>query len=447
VQLTLPEPALRELPSGLTLVTLRDETSNLVTVRWRSRLALEDSVPMGLPRLLASLLTEGTRAHPGQSFVAAVEALGTTLESDADGDALELALTVLPEDLPAALALLAEAVTSPQWEPSTFRRVAAETFAQRDAELQDPAVLAQEILVRQLGGPVLGAPPGGTHASLTAITLARVRQVHRAALVARRSALIVVGRFEDSTLTTAVETRFAELPRGVRLTESPLPEPPAAPGLALVARPGAVQAALTFGRRLPNRQEPRYAQRELLIGIAGGLFTSRLNTSLREEHAWTYGVFARQSPSRRWNALVGAASVETAHAVEAWQETQRVLRDLSTVAPPSTEELRRAQADLRGRLGAALGDVERLSERVARVYSEGLPPGWFGTLLTQAEQTPLPALLELGPELSPENLSAVMVGDATVLEPVLAQRGVPYRLISDPFGQSPPASAASPSPH
>src|SRR4029077_3936813 len=62
------------------------------------------------------------------------------------------------------------------------------------------------------------------------------------------------------------------------------------PAVMVVDRPGASQAALVVGLPTPERSSPPTEALMVANVILGGMFTSRLNMSLRETKGWTYGV-------------------------------------------------------------------------------------------------------------------------------------------------------------
>src|SRR6185295_18348894 len=95
----------------------------------------------------------------------------------------------------------------------------------------------------------------------------------------------------------------------LRAEVKPLPAPAAAPKLTqtrllLVDRPDAVQTALFVAQPFPERKAPGYEAREVLNRALGGLFTSRINHNLREQHAYTYGARSQAIAARNFGAFV-----------------------------------------------------------------------------------------------------------------------------------------------
>jgi zinc protease len=56
-----------------------------------------------------------------------------------------------------------------------------------------------------------------------------------------------------------------------------------------VDRPNAQQTTLLFCSLGPERSTPEYPQIEVMNAVLGGLFSSRINMNLREQHGFTYG--------------------------------------------------------------------------------------------------------------------------------------------------------------
>src|SRR4029078_12387766 len=71
---------------------------------------------------------------------------------------------------------------------------------------------------------------------------------------------------------------------------APPPAPPPAPRtFYLVDKPGAAQSVIRIGHVGVTRDSPDFYAVRVMNTMLGGSFTSPLNQSLRETHAYTYG--------------------------------------------------------------------------------------------------------------------------------------------------------------
>jgi zinc protease len=170
-----------------------------------------------------------------------------------------------------------------------------------------------------------------------------------------------------------------------------------------------------------------------LTTLFGGLFTSRLNMNLREEHAYTYGAHAQNLATEHWGALYIASSVRTDVTADALKEALkelRLLKDPKLGKPLKAEELARARADLVQSVGARLEYGARIGSTLADLWLHGLPLDYYQkypSLL--GAQTP-DSLTEVAASLDIDHLVVVVVGDRAVIEAPLKALG--YQVVIAP---------------
>lgn len=389
----------------------------------------------GLAALTARMLTEGTRKHPGLKLAEEVERLGTTLDADAGRDTTTLSLSALTQDLDRAVEILAEVVQEPAFLQADFERVQSEWLDGLRAERQSPDRLASLTALGALLGKPHGSPVSGTLSDVQKLSVKNLRDFHHKAYKAADAALIVVGDTRLDRVHKVAERAFKKLARGQSHLEQPfnLGSPPPAKQVLLVDRPGAVQSAIVAVQPLPRRSEPGYETRELLTTLLGGLFTSRLNLNLREEHAYTYGAHAQNVATKHWGALYVATSVRsdvTAQAlVQALKELSHT-RDPKLGKPISQEELDRARADLVQSLGARLEHGARIAGTLSEMWSQGLAADYYRRYpaLLAAETTD--SVTRAASILNEERLTIVIVGDRSVVEAPLRKLG--FQVVAAP---------------
>lgn len=424
-----PTPKITQLDNGLTVYWVRRPTRVVqLSLVVRHGASSNPRGKSGLAGLTARMLTEGTRRKPASTLAEAVESLGTTLGAEATRDESSIGMTVLPGDVPRALALLAEVATEPAFSPREFERVRAEWLDSARAERQNPQRLAVLAAMRALHGPVRGAPVNGGIPDVERLTVADLVAFHREAYAADQAALIVVGEVDEAAVSAEVARLFKALrPKSaLKPPEEPAPPLPDRTRVLVVDRPSAVQSALVAVQVFPKRSEPGHEAREILGRALGGLFTSRLNTNLREKHAYTYGAFAQPAAARGFGTLVVSTSVRTDVTAPALDETIRELRqirDPSIGAPLSPEELARAKADLVFSLGATLEHPSRVAETTAELFVEALPADYHTRYPQIIAAVSAEAVQQAAHAVTPDRLIVVLVGDRSKIEPELKQRG------------------------
>lgn len=435
-ELHFPQPEQAKLSNGLSLMVVRRAVPVAsLSLVFRHGAAACPPGKSGLAALTARMLTEGTRKHPSLQLAEEIEQLGTTLDEDAGRDSSSLSLSALTADLDRALELLGEVVTEPAFLPADFERVQKEWLDGLRAERQAPERLASLTALGTLLGKPHGSPASGTLVDVQKLTVKDLVDFHRKAYVAGDATLIVVGDVDLATVQKAAERALKKLPnKQSRLEQpfSPSPTPPAK-RILLVDRPGAVQSALALLQALPKRSAPGYEQRELLTTLFGGLFTSRLNLNLREEHAYTYGARAQNIATQHWGALYLATNVRsdvTAAALKEALKELSLLKDPKLGKPIRAEEVARARADLVQSVGARLEYGARIGSSLADLWLHGLPLDYYqrypGLLASETPET----LSLLAASIDVDHLVVVVVGDRATIEAPLKALG--YQVIAAP---------------
>jgi zinc protease len=242
--------------------------------------------------------------------------------------------------------------------------------------------------------------------------------------VAGNLALVVVGDVALADVQPLAKELFGAL-RPAAAAPKVAVHPQALPGAAkvlLVDRPGAVQSALFIAQPFPKRSEPGYEARELLNGLLGGVFTSRLNLNLRETHAFTYGATSLDIATASWGAFAVMTSVRTdvtgAALREAISELKKA-RDPALGHPISEGEIALSRALLEQRLGTSLSHTEEVAERVEELFIHSLPADYLRNYPTVLDSTTAATVTAEARRLDPERAVIVLVGDKSKIAPQL----------------------------
>ena len=430
-ELHYPSPDLYRLDNGLTVVLLQRPAGvtsvSLVIKRFAGLLPPGKS---GLDALTTRMLSEGTSRRTSLELAEAIADLGTTLEYETGRDATRLSLLVLPQDVEPALELLADMAQRPAFDERDFARVRTEWLDGLRAERQNPMRLASLAGLRLALGEQHGGPIQGSLVDVEGLAVRDLVSYHARAFAPQNSALVVVGDVEWPMVRAAASRHFDgwRCATGSEPPVQPLPAAPAQPRIALVDRPDAVQTALFVIQPFPARSASGHEARQVLSGLLGGLFTSRINQNLRERHGYTYGASTRAVATREWGALIVTTAAETKHTAAALWEILSELRQAKTPAlgrPIEVAEVDRAKAGLRGSLAENLLTVDAVASDLAELFEFDLDREYYShygqTLATISAQQ---VQLEASRHLTPEHVVVVAVGDRASVESNLRIEGV-----------------------
>ncbi|MCC7052504.1 MAG: insulinase family protein [Gemmatimonadaceae bacterium] len=433
---TFPAFFSRVLPNGLRVVVAPVTKLPLVTV-----LALVDAGSIadpagqeGIAQLTASLLSEGTGALSGADLTELVESMGSTLDSGADWDSSVVKLTTLSSRLTDALGLLARVLTEPTLSADEFQRLRTERMAELMQLRSEPRALADEALARAIYAPEAryARPDGGTDVSVQALTIEQVRAFYAARYSPHVTTVVVVG-------DVAAEDGFAMVSRVLGDWVGAVPAPYAAPdavqdvprGVHIVRKADAPQTELRVGHVGPPRLTPDYFPLVMCNAILGGLFSSRLNLNLREEHAYTYGAHSGVDWRRGAGPFSMDAAVQsdvTAAAIgEIMTEFDRIRTE-----PVSDSELSLARSYLDGVFPIRFETTRAIASALASLAIFGLPDDYYDTYRANIRAVTADDILRVAQaHLDPSKLQVVAVGDPDAISAPLAALGLGAVTVTD----------------
>jgi predicted Zn-dependent peptidase len=380
----------------------------------------------GVAELTGAALDQGTRSHPSIAFADAVECCGAVLEASVGSSSTQVYLDVPGSHLAAALPLLAEAVAEPELTDADVDREREVRLAQIEQQLANGSMRADHALRGALFRPESRAArmKSGEPDTLRTVTGADVRAFHARHYGPAGGTLVLAGDFAGD-VRGLVEDAFGAWTNPGQVAvrhEVPLASERV---VRLVDRPGSVQADVRFGRFTINRTDPRWADLQLAVYALGGAFLSRLNSVLREEKGYTYGVHASNTPLRAGGTTSASGSFRN----EVVADAVSLLGPLLDVRdkPLTADEIDRARQYLVGVQPLQYATASGVCNGVLTLLGAGLTPHFLDELrAAYARVTPESATAAASELLRPETMSLVVVGDAGALADGL--RGVGYEV-------------------
>jgi zinc protease len=421
-------PAIRKtrLPSGLEVWTIEHGSLPVATMVLlvRAGSAADPVDRPGLASLTGDMLDEGAGDRDALGVHDALARIGAQFDTEVGPDATFLTLTTLSRFRATGLALLADLVRRPRFDDHEFERV-RQLRANRLRQLRDiPSATADRAFATALYGlHPYGHLPIGTAEALTQMTANDVRRLHHRAYRPSRTVLIVVGAASAAQVIDEVAGTFGDWtdPEDAAAVAPDVETPPRpTERLWLIDRPGAAQSELRIGHLGVSRRTPDYHALLVANLVLGGQFVSRLNMNLRERKGYTYG-------ARSWFEFrLGAgpfqisASVQTEVTAEAMQEAIAELSDLRGARPIADVELETARATLTRGYPRNFETSDQMARSVAQLALYELSDDYFATFVPRvAALTRDDVQAAATRNLRPDDLVAVVVGDAARVSPTL----------------------------
>lgn len=325
----------------------------------------------GIAHMAEHMLFQGTTSLDQVALNRRAAELGGEHNADTGHETISLTFEVFNEDVPDALALLADQYYRSEIQEGRFRKERRVVLDEIRGRVDDPVDRLHERAWASFLGGELGRPVWGSPASLRKMTPTDVSNFLRRHFTHDRTILSVVGGVTQATVREAVRREFRHDPgaAGIAL-------PPVVPGTAgrLRVRGDGGQAWLLHLLEVPA--EPRLL---LAVGMALDLVGSDPDSRLFQEVRERLGLGYEVSATLDWGPDWAVATLAASSARGELRRLEKAVLDVCREAAEkgfSDDEIQRVRKKLRYRY-ASLAE-SRLDRALA--YAEG---GLSGFLLPQ----------------------------------------------------------------
>ena len=431
---TAPQPVTRTLPNGLRIVSVHKPGVPAVAMGLMV-LAGANTDPAGSPglaHLTATMLPEGTATRTSRQIADEMEFIGSSLSSNAGRESVLLAAEALTPQWLTALDVMLDVAMNATFPDEELERIRRERLTDLARIADSPPAIAAQAARALLYGPDSrrGHPVTGVTRSVEAMTRASLTGRFSARFRPDNAVLLVAGDVSHEEVTATAEERLA---RWSADGPGPAPAQPEAgyarPGpttIYLADKPGAVQSVIRAGHLTIPRHHEEYHAMNLLNHLFGGQFTSRLNMNLRQEKGYSYGYSSAIDWSLGPSALLAGGGVQAEVTKEAVAETLKEFAGIRGDRPVTEEEFAAARTSTLRALPAHFETVGQALRQLTRLVLFDLPLDYFASLPSAIESVTLDDVRRVARErLDSDHLAVLVVGDAGVVEPGLAELGVP----------------------
>jgi zinc protease len=381
--LHLPVPQEFKLSNGLTVYYNERPGLPLVaaTLVFRSGSGANPINLPGLASFTSRMLQQGTATRSASQIADRAADLGATVGTRATMDASRIGAECLSRNFPGILDLMADMTLHPSFPAAEINRVRSEREAAMVQEKDQPFAVASRVYAAALYGPksTYGYPELGTDESLKSIKREDLLKFWQQNYVPNDAAMVVTGNIKLDDLKALLEKQFGEWKAADSAVPSMGTPERSDAKLILVDRPDAPQTTLVFFAPGPARSTPDYPQIEVMNSDLGGLFSSRINMNLREQHGYTYGAGSFFNYHVQPGAFIVSSDVRTDATAPATTEIFNELKRMrDTLMTP--EELKLAKDSEAQSLPGRFETARETAATFAELYVYKLPLDYFSLL-------------------------------------------------------------------
>ncbi|MEO5612053.1 MAG: pitrilysin family protein [Sphingomicrobium sp.] len=318
----------------------------------------------GIAHLFEHMVFKGAGGRSARAISEAIEDVGGELNACTEREGTSFTASVMPEDVPLAIELIADLVMRPHLSPAELERE-KDVVLQELGEARDTPndIIFDELWSAAFDAQPIGRSILGDEGSIAAIGCGDLEAWRAGQYRGGNLTLVGAGKVEHDALVALAEHWFASLEPG----RPPAPEPARFTGGSRIGRTPSEQAHLTIGLAAPAARAPDYLAARLFADLVGGGMSSRLFQQLREERGLAYSIYSVLHPFADTGLFYAYAATAKRQSADAAQLIEEIIRAAATDA--SQRELDRARTQARAALLMSLETPWGQAAYVARQLS------------------------------------------------------------------------------
>ena len=421
--LQVPTPQVATLPNGLTLMLSERRGLPVVAASlvFKTGGGANPANKPGLANFVAALLDQGTATRSAPQIADEVAQLGANLRTGSTMDATTVAGDSLSKNFPGLLDILADVALHPAFPAPEIERQRASRLAQLVQQRENPSQLANAVMFSVLYGPQhpYGYTDLGTEAAVKAFTRDDLTNFWKQNFVPNNAALAVAGDISMTELQSLAGKVFGAWQRGAPATPAIGAPMTTQAKVIIVDKPGSPQTQLRVAAIGAARSSPDFRPMQVMNMALGGLFSSRINMNLREEHGYTYGAQSQFVFRRSAGPFVMLSGVRTDVTAPAVGEVLKEIKGMAA-EPMAAPELNMAKTSMVNSLPAAFETDADIAATMQNIYVYDLPQDYYVHYAEQVNAVTSDQALAMAKKyLDPGRLVVIAVGDRARIEPEL----------------------------
>ncbi len=331
---TLPSPKVwsTKLANGLNLLGVENNETPLVVFS----LAIDagrdrnSAAKPAVASLTADMLLKGTASKSAAEFEDAVNSLGSRLDISADRFGATISGQSLARNFGATMALVEEMLIEPRWDLNEFDLLKRKQSNQIDLDSANPNAIASREYAK-LSYPsdhVFSYRAYGSKEKLQAINIDDLKNFHHQFYSPANATLRIVGGLDKNAVRSSLDSlrqRWADT-KAPKSTQAQAKEVSSSK-IYFYDIPGAKQSVLLLARPSLNALDPQYPLATAMNFLLGSIYTSRLNTELRVNKGYTYGIRSRFDGDKDRGSFSIFTSVRSNVTLESLQLIKSIVGD------------------------------------------------------------------------------------------------------------------------
>ncbi len=415
IEINFPAIWSHRLNNGLKILGIQDKRLPLVefSIRIQGGMLFDNPNQIGVANLVTDLMMEGTQDKTPEQLQDAIHQLGSNIQIYTSSELIEIHASTLSRNFRATWDLVQEILLRPRWDQKEFERIKRKTI--NDIKMQEakPNIIAGKLFKKLVYGKhILANSTMGEPHMVEGIDLDKIIDFYQSYFKPELSCFHFAGAIEpDEVVDSLKSLEETWLPGQVTLASFEFPDSIPGNSLYFIDIPDAKQTILNIGKLGVKGNDPDLDTLSFLNYKLGGNFNSLLNTQLREERGYTYGVRSRFSRRKNPGMFIIETNVHAPATVDSINLIRETVQNLSKFFTESAVDkirqiIKRGQARSFETLFQKLSTLEKIS-------TYDLPLDYIDQTIKRYDHLDVDSLKEvILKHLQPSSMIYVVAGDA-----------------------------------
>lgn len=375
-----------------------------------------DGEHAGLAAFTTAMLDEGTKSHNADQIAQAFEDVGAQFRSIVELDYSAVTLRSMSDKkfLNPAIANFADVLNHPAFPLADFKRMKQQILTGLQEQEQEPGTIASHAFFEALynGGPY-GKPTYGTPESIRQLSQEDLVKFYQRHFTANNTHIVMVGDLKRTDAEKLAAIIGGSLPHGQQ-TAAVVAEKeyPSKNEVKNIRFPSA-QTHIFIGQRAIPRLSPDYFP--LSVGnqiLGGGMLTSRLYKSVREQQGLAYSVYSYFETLKMAGPFIIGLQTRNEQAITAIKIARDTLSRYIE-SGPTEEELAEAKSNIINGFPLRLASNQSILGNVMNITTYGLPLNYLDTYRDNISRVSVDAIKSaFAHHLNPKTLVTITVGNS-----------------------------------
>ncbi len=399
-----------ELENGLKVIVVENHKLPQVSVQvFVDVPPLMEGDEAGLSQMAGELLSKGTTKRSKAEIDEAVDFIGASLSTSANG----LFASSLTKHLDELLEIAQEVLFEPAFPAEEFDKLKKQTLSALAQAKEDPNAIASTVSDVLCYGREHPYGNVTTEETVGNITLDKCKGYYDTYFRPNISYLVIVGDIKPQNARQIAKKYFGDWEKAEVPKESfPDPDKPGKRHVDFVNKTGAVQSVinLTYPVELPYGH-PDVIKANVMNTAFGGYFSSRLNNNIREDKGYSYGVRSSLSPDRYVGSFSAGGSVRNEVTDSALTEFLAEMEAMRREPMPE-DELQLVKNVIYGSFARSLESPQTIARFALNTARYDLPEGYYPNYLKKLESVSAADVQAMAQKyLTPDNCHILVVGN------------------------------------